>query len=868
MGAVSRVLELDGDGWQLREALGRTWEWAVRAEPPAAGNNAAEAVAGIDRNAGWLPARVPGAIVADLVRAGEILDPYVARNSRAAEWAAERSWVVRRTVLLPDRGPEESVLLELDGVDPTATVFWDGVEVGRTGGIYRPAALDLTLHAPKRMQPGPHVLALVLDPAPDSEPQVGRTEDVRVHAPRMGYGWDFCPRLRHQGVWRSVRLRIGPAVLTAVAARTELDVDGARGRVHVQAAVLGGGDEWRITAEVAGARGEAGVRDGEAQLTLEPDRPARWSVRGRGTQTMHHLRIRLHRAGEADAVDERILKVGFRSLDWVQNPGSPPDALAYTAVLDGEPLPLPGWNWVPADVLYGAIPRERVRHLVALAAESGARILRVWGGGLIESDDFYDACDEAGLLVWQEFSQSSSGMQSAPATDPAFADLLVQEAEAVVPRLMRHPSLAVWTGGNELDEAGVPLTEDRSPALAALRDAVQRLDPGRHWLPTSPSGPEFFYRPGPDAVPGRRHDVHGPWEHQGLAAQHDLADEGDCLAHTEFGVEGMTNLRSLAAVLPDPATRWPPDRTNPLYRHLGDWWNNAPLVQAAFGHRLATVEEVQRASQWLQATGLQALVEADRRRAPRCSIVLPWQLDESFPNAWCTCAVDFRGEPKPAYAAVARAFRPRRATIRTGTDAWGAERPWAEAWLWSEEPVPSGSTVRLRLLAADGSVLAEETTPMGAVAEPACALRLEVGGAPTAAVVAWCAEWWDATGSLLDREVQLATTAGDLQPLLDLPPARVAVEVGAEAGGHVLLVRHVGGPIAAGLRLLDGRPVAAAGWAVLGNDPRPLLPGEERRLPLAWRGAADGEPRPVVLDAWNVPAIRIEEPVPGTRAGS
>src|SRR5581483_11715534 len=135
---------------------------------------------------------------------------------------------------------------------------------------------------------------------------------------------------------------------------------------------------------------------------------------------------------------------------------------------------------------------------------------------------------------------------------------------------------------------------------------------------------------------------------------------------TEFGVEGMTNARTLARLLP-AGDRWPADRTNPAYRHLGDWWVNTPLVNACFRDRLTDLDALIRASQLLQATGLAYLVEADRRRFPRCSIVLPWQLNEAYPNAFCTSCVDHRGEPKPAYHAVARAFAPRRITLRVPT---------------------------------------------------------------------------------------------------------------------------------------------------------------------------------------------------------
>src|SRR5690606_26708402 len=142
-----------------------------------------------------------------------------------------------------------------------------------------------------------------------------------------------------------------------------------------------------------------------------------WQPIGRGSPFLHRIRI----ATEDDARD---VPVGFRHARFEQNPGSPAGALPDTAVVNGPPVPLGGWSWAPADTLYGTITRGRIEHLVDLAARSGARLLRVWGGGLIETEEFYAACDRAGLFVWQEFSQSSSGMQSAPATDDEFVDYL------------------------------------------------------------------------------------------------------------------------------------------------------------------------------------------------------------------------------------------------------------------------------------------------------------------------------------------------------------------------------------------------------------------------------------------------------------
>ncbi len=215
-------------------------------------------------------------------------------------------------------------------------------------------------------------------------------------------------------------------------------------------------------------------------------------------------------------------------------------------------------------------------------------------------------------------------------------------------RLRRHPALAVWGAGNELD------VTDETPAVAALREVVRELDPARSWLSSSPS---------PD---GR--DEHGPWEHQGLRAHYAHYDARTCELHSEFGVEGMANRAALERLIP-AEERWPADRSNPVYEHLGAWWCNAPFVQEAFGGRIGDVETMRRASQWLQYDGLRYAVEATLRRGAG---VVPWQLAESYPNAWCTAVVDWHGEPKPAYFGVKRAYLGA-PSARFATCCWGGE---------------------------------------------------------------------------------------------------------------------------------------------------------------------------------------------------
>jgi hypothetical protein len=632
------VTALDGDGWQLRGCLGDEWRWHVSPDKPWDAP-------------GWLPARVPGSVLDDLVRAGELPDLYFERNSRHAEWVPQRAWIYRTR--LSCTGPS---VVRFEAVDFEATVLVDGVEAAHHVGCFTPFEVEVAA--------GEHLLCVVVHPAPESEPQVGHTSHVRVHKPRMSYGWDFCPRLVHQGIWRSVTVDEPAPAGPPAQPRATLDGD------------------YRLAGEL-----------------------------------------------------------------------------------------VKGWNWVPVDAVYGVPRPEKVERLLRLAAGSGANLIRVWGGGLLESEHFYGLCDELGLAVWQEFSQSSSGIESVPSTDPAFVATLAEDARHIVPRLARHPSLAVWCGGNELD------ADDTSPALAALRGVVTELDPARTWLPTSPLG---------DA------DVHGPWEHQGIRSHYAHWDEPKgCMLHSEFGVEGMTN-RAAHEALISPERRWPADRSNPVYEHLGAWWNNAPLVQESFGGRLVDLETMRRASQWLQYDGLRYAVEARLRQGVG---VIPWQLNESYPNAWCTAVVDWHGVPKPAYWGVARAYRPGHPSAQFATCAWGGE-PEVRARIHGD--------ANARLVNLDGRVVAEARGEIAApVAELDEVFVLDLDG----------------------RNRYVMTTAATLAPLLDLERTQLELRDGE--------LRNVGDVAAVGV-VLEGD---------VEDNVLDLLPGESRVVGAATR-----------VEGWNAAA--------------
>ncbi|MEU0370705.1 sugar-binding domain-containing protein [Streptomyces sp. NPDC006283] len=422
------------DGWELRGCLGDTWRWLCGPGRPT-------------QEPGWFPARVPGSVLEDLRRAGQIPDPYVGTDSLLAEWVPQRAWLHRRPLDLPALAPGERALLRFDGVDHEATVLVDGQERAHHEGMFVPFEVDVSAYA----DGGSHLLAVVVHPAPPNEPQVGRTDRVRTHKARMGYGWDFCPRLVHQGIWKPVRLEIaGPVRLRDAVVGAHLEEQCIRVEAAVEASAPGAlhtlvqAPDGAVVAETTVPFTAA---CGQVAAVLRVDEPELWWPNGHGDQPLYTVTLRAVDAEGRPTGEPVVRTTGFRRLRLVSNPGAPAGALPYTIEVNGRRIYAKGWNWVPQDALYGAAHPGRLDHLLRLAADAHVNLLRVWGGGLIETEEFYERCDRLGLLVWQEFSLSSSGIASVPATNDAYLDLMEREARTIVPALRHHPALALWGPG-------------------------------------------------------------------------------------------------------------------------------------------------------------------------------------------------------------------------------------------------------------------------------------------------------------------------------------------------------------------------------------------------------------------------------------
>ncbi len=837
-------LQLDGDDWKVVGLVPSEWAWMPITSADADLDNLSPATPP------WIRAQVPGDVQSDLLDTGELPDPRVDMNSRLWEWTSQRDWVYVKEFSLPAIPTGSAASLCFEGVDYSCQVFLNGTKLGSHAGTYTAFELDAT----GAIRPAAsNRLVIVVEHAPfepDQQAQIGWTSKVRLWKPRFAYKWDWCTRLVplgiHEGLWLDIwdRTRI-----RRMRVQSEMDAHGPEpdGIVNVTLGLDRKRAE-RLTVTV-GIHEADGVCVGRESLVLAPQtgddftgrlsirvqNPRLWHPNGYGDQPLYAVRV------EVTGDDGRVLdggecRIGFRTVRAVPNYGAPEGALPYTLEVNGRKVFVKGWNWAPVNQLYGRPQPERYRHAIRLAKEAHCNLLRVWGGGLLERQLFYDLCDEAGIMVWQEFHQSSSGIDNQPATDQAYVAYCAEQARNIVPRRVHHPSLIIWCGGNELMDAEQRPNSMDHPVLKALGDVVREEDPGRIFLPTSPHGPVFAADP---SNADRMEDVHGHWLFLGDPQHYEFYNAIDPLFHSEFGCEGAANLSALRRFL-TPSRQWPPDRTNPAWVHHGAWWLHREKVEALFGpiDELATFVH---ASQWMQYDGLRYIAEANRRRKWRTSGCAPWQFNESWPNACCTNSLDYYGSVRPAYWAMRTAYSPRLLSLKhDGLGRTPGSGFAGEVWLNLSVPDVAPEAVRWVVWCLETcACIAEGRLPVAALRpQPATATRIGSIGfhVPEAPTVFGISIWPEGKETYTaNRYVFSSHSRPIFAPLLKRPAVEPVVDRLSASTIRITCPRGrvpLLGVRADGLSGFDG-PYLSWGYAPY------IMPGEAVRIEVSGHGEVE-----------------------------
>ncbi|WUH95390.1 glycoside hydrolase family 2 protein [Streptomyces sp. NBC_00433] len=670
-----------------------------------------------DGRAGGTPERrlhatVPGCVHTDLLAAGEIADPFLDRNEHDAAWVGRADWTYE-TVLPARTTAHERSDLVFDGLDTVAEITLGGRRLGATRNMHRSHRFDvtadrgtggggtpLTVAFTSAYTEAERVRALVGD-RPNSYPEP--FQYIRKMA--CSFGWDWGPTLVTAGIWKPVRLehwstarlaRVTPLVtVTDRTGRVEV-------RVEIERTATGADRPLTVRLRVGETVSETTVPAGADRVTALAEVPAPdlWWPHGYGEQPLYDCEVTL--ADQGAALDGWQRRIGFRTVTLDTSPDE--HGTAFTLVVNGTPVFARGVNWIPDDVLPTRVDAARYRRRLRQAVDAGVDLIRVWGGGIYESDDFYDACDELGLLVWQDFLFACAAY---PEEQPLRSEIEA-EARENVGRLAPHPSLALWNGNNEnlwgfrdwdWEDALAGDSWGEGYYLGLLARVVAETDPTRPYWAGSPWSGSWDHHPNDP-----RHGTAHSWE---VWNRVDYTDYRDSVPRfvAEFGWQAPPAYATARRALSDdPLT---PDSPGMLHHQkAGD--GNGKLARGLARHFPvpADFDTWHYLTQVNQARAVATGIEHWRSHWPVCAGTVVWQLNDCWPvTSWA--AVDGDERPKPLYHELKRLYADRLITVQPRPGGLVAALVNQAARDWS-------GTAVLRRVAVDGAVLAEVRLPFTA----------------------------------------------------------------------------------------------------------------------------------------------------------
>ncbi|MFE9426818.1 glycoside hydrolase family 2 protein [Kitasatospora sp. NPDC006697] len=747
-----------------------------------------------------VPANVPGCVHTDLLAARLIDDPYLDDNETRLSWIGRTDWRYD-TVFRWDPDQQEHTDLVCAGLDTVATVTLNGTLLGRTANQHR------SYRFPVRhlLKAGENTLSIRFDSAYGyaeaqraalgHRPGAYREPYPFIRKSACNFGWDWGPTVVTAGIWRPIGLESWSAArLAEVRPEATLDPERAAGSADglVKVAVrVQRADErpLTVTATVAGQSVSAALAPGArtAELALRVADPELWWPRGLGEQRLHELTVELAGPGTLDRWSREI---GFRRVEL--------DTAAFALSVNGRPVKVRGANWIPDDCFPNRVTPDRLAQRFEQAAGANINLLRVWGGGLYESEEFYRLADATGMLVWQDFLFACAAY---PEEEPLHSEVAAEARENIT-RLAPHPSLVLWCGNNENIEGradwgwteelagrswGAGYYYDLLPGLLA------ELDPTRPYWPGSPySGrPDL---PPNDPAEGTIHiwDVWNREDYTRYAEYHPRFV-------SEFGFQAppahSTLRRSVGGELAADAPM--------VLHHQKAIDGNAKLLLGLKGHLPLPndYDDWHYLTQLNQARAIAFGVEHFRSLAPLCRGTIVWQLNDCWPvTSWS--AVDGDGRRKPLWYALRRVYADRLITLQQG-----------EAVLVNDSTEEWSGELRLARHRFDGELLAGESrtvaVPAGATVRVELPAELATAGQPGSELLT------AALGG--QRAVRLFTE--DLAA--ELPPAEFDSTVTRTAGGYqVTVTAHTL------LRDLALFPDRLAGDAAVDEMLVTLLPGE------------------------------------------
>ncbi|KAI0512873.1 family 2 glycosyl hydrolase [Xylaria bambusicola] len=641
-------------GWQFRETPG-----------PSSSENP------------WLPVQVvPTQVHMDLLANKKIPDPFLNLNELEVRSLAEKQWAYRTQFSKP-LGPASELSattdLVFEGLDTFATVWLNGTEVLKSDNMFISHRVDvknllkdmneLEIKFDSAMLRGRE---LVEEHSHEHTFYVRQTEVSRVPVRKAQYhwGWDWGPILITAGPWKPVYLEQYVARIEDFWTEYEVseDLQTCSGRIIAKVSEATGQSiqvSLSLNESIVFEKDCTVSSSGIAEASFSLAQPELWYPFTHGAQTRYELKA------SPGSYNTRSKRIGFRRAQLIQQEDEFGKSFFFR--INGNDVFCGGSCWIPADSFVSQIPEQRYRDWVKLLYEGNQNMIRVWGGGIYEDDIFYDACDELGIMVWQDFAFACASYP----TYKSFLDSVETEARQNIRRLRWHPSLIIWAGSNEDYQVQERYKleynyEDKDPQSwlkstfparytyeYLLPKILSEEDRFAIYHPTSPWGDGKITS---DPTVGDKHQ----WDiWHGAMNRYQEVFRLSARFISEFGMEAYPHLETIRSMITVEQQRYPGSM-------MMDFRNKAIDHErrvAAYVNENFTVKydlaSYTHLTQVVQAEAMHFAYKAWRREwgQRKCGGILVWQLNDCWPTmSWAV--VDYYLVKKPAYYAIKNALKP------------------------------------------------------------------------------------------------------------------------------------------------------------------------------------------------------------------
>ncbi|MBV1922830.1 MAG: glycoside hydrolase family 2 protein [Flavobacteriaceae bacterium] len=673
----------------------------------------------------WMSANVPGTVQTDLLNLDMIPHPFKLNNEDSIQWISERNWIYRTKFSVNEEVLQKTKhLLNFGGLDTYASVFLNDSLLISTNNAFRSWEVDvsdilqLENNLKIKFQSTDSIEDKKASKLKYSLPEAPR---VFTRKPQFQYGWDWGPTIKTMGIIRDISLQsYTTARLKDVFLQTKSISDSLailKANIEIEASEYNEINleiENKTTGNISTTSFVIDNNKTQYSVPITIKNPNLWWTHNLGDPYLYEFEIRLKQGRKT--IDVVSKKVGIRSIELISEKDNHGDSFYFK--LNGKPVYMKGANYIPQNIFLPEITSEKRIQLLNDVVDANMNMLRVWGGGVYEEDEFYSLCDEKGILIWQDFMFACAMYPG----DAEFLENVKQEAIENVKRLRQHPSIALWCGNNENSEGWHRWgwkdgkTEAQQQEIwegyyatfnHILPRVIDSLQPSVSYWESSPKfgrGDKRYQFEG---------DAHDWWVwHDGYPFEH--FEEEVPRFMSEYGFQSFPSIEAIHYFTKQDSI----DISHPSFKTHQKHARGFSLIREYMERDFPVptdAEDYVYVSQLLQAHGITKGINAHRRAKPYNMGTLYWQLNDCWPVvSWSS--IDGLGNWKALHFKAKKAFE----NILISTE---EKDDVVEIFVVNDTFSEISDTLQVKHMDFKGNILSEEKTLVKSEANSSSVLK-------------------------------------------------------------------------------------------------------------------------------------------------